>query len=115
MDGGVDALDLPDFIHCEENCIPEDKVIALCMLLCQLAYPLDLEVEFGWEASRTSRITCLTTEFLWSRWKHLLHFNAECLTAKRLAYFAATIFAKRSPAPGIAAAMDGTLKKIACP
>ncbi|KAF7371924.1 hypothetical protein MVEN_00050100 [Mycena venus] len=114
----VDALNLPDVIYCEENRICEDKITALCMLLRRLAYPcrlVDLEVEFGWETSRTSRITRLTAEFLWSRWKHLLHFDADRLTPERLAYFAATISAKGSPASGIVAAIDGTLKKIAHP
>jgi hypothetical protein len=71
----VEALDLPDVVECPQSGIKEDRVTALCMLLCHLAYPnrpVELEMQFGWKASRTSRITRCTSALLWQRWKHLL-------------------------------------------
>jgi hypothetical protein len=114
----AEALDLPEAIECGENHIKEDRVTALCMLLRRLAYPcrlVDMEMEFGWEASRISRISRLTASLIWGRWKHLLRFDAERLTAEVLAGFAAAFVAKGCPVPRIVAIIDGTLKKVARP
>jgi hypothetical protein len=114
----AEALHLPEDISCSENQIKEDRATALCMLLCRLAYPcrlVDMEMEFGWETSRISRITRLTAAYIWDHWKHLLHFDAERLTPEALSHIAATFVAKGCPVPSIAAIIDGTLKKVARP
>ncbi|KAF7334095.1 hypothetical protein MVEN_02315300 [Mycena venus] len=99
----VDALDLPEIIS-DENHIQEDRVTALCMLLRRLAYPcrlVDMEREFGWEASRVSSIS--------------FRFDPHRLTPHKLAEFTRIFIAKGCPVPSIAAIIDGTLKKTARP
>jgi hypothetical protein len=74
-----------------------------------------MELEFGWEASRISRISQLTAGLIWDRWKHLLHFDAERLTPAVLSQFAASFVGKGCPVPTIVAIIDDTLKKVAQP
>ncbi|KAJ3534740.1 hypothetical protein NMY22_g6792 [Coprinellus aureogranulatus] len=110
----ADVLDLPPYIRDEGSRNHEDKVVALCMLLRKLAYPIrhsDVELLFGWEKSRFSRITRATALFLWNRWKHLLRFDPTRLTPARLAYFARKIQEKGAPLDLVAAVIDGTLQK----
>jgi len=114
----VDILDLPLWIQCPTTRVKEDRVTALCMLLRRLAYPTrfaDVEMQFGWEKSRFSRITQLTALKIWSRWKHLLRFDANRLTRSKLAEFARVIQAKGAPLDLVAALIDGTLRKNARP
>jgi len=98
--------------------VKEDHVMALCMLLLCLAYPTqfaDIEMQFGWERSRFSQITWLTALKIWSRWKHLLQFDASWLTRSKLAEFAWVIQAKGAPLDLVAALIDSTLRKNARP
>jgi hypothetical protein len=114
----AEALDLPEDISCSKNQIKEDRAAALCMLLRRLAYPchlVNMEMEFEWETSWISHISRLTAAYIWDRWKHLLHFNAEQLTPEALSRFAATFVAKGFPIPSIAAIINSTLKKVARP
>ncbi|KIJ24166.1 hypothetical protein M422DRAFT_195025 [Sphaerobolus stellatus SS14] len=88
------------------------------MLLRRLAHPTrlaDLQMQFGWEKSRFSRITYQTAHFLWHRWKHLLRFDPTRLTREKLSSFAAAFKAKGAPLDCIAALIDGTLQKSARP
>jgi hypothetical protein len=88
------------------------------MLLRRLAYPIrfgDVELLFGWERSRFSRITNLTAYFIWNRWKHLLRFDSKRLDSSKLAYFARKIYDKGAPLDVVAALIDGTLQKNARP
>ncbi|KIJ45994.1 hypothetical protein M422DRAFT_165640, partial [Sphaerobolus stellatus SS14] len=91
---------------------------ALCMLLRRLTFPArlaDVEMQFGWEKSRFSRISQLTAMYIWTRWKHLLRFDPTYLTREKLASFARSFKAKGSPLGFIAALIDGTLQKNARP
>ncbi|KIJ23155.1 hypothetical protein M422DRAFT_196275 [Sphaerobolus stellatus SS14] len=88
------------------------------MLLRRLTFPIrlsDVEMQFGWERSRFSRITQLTAGFLWNRWKHLLHFDPTRLTREKLASYARVIKAKGAHFPFVAGLIDGTLQKNAHP
>ncbi|KIJ47934.1 hypothetical protein M422DRAFT_98781, partial [Sphaerobolus stellatus SS14] len=114
----VAVLDLPAVIVCSKSRIKEDRITALCMLLRRLASPtrlIDLEMQFGWEKSRFSRITHLTAGFLWKRWKHLLCFDPTCLTCEKLSSFAQAFKTKGALMDCIAALVDGTLQKNATP
>ncbi|KIJ48869.1 hypothetical protein M422DRAFT_162061, partial [Sphaerobolus stellatus SS14] len=114
----IKVLDLPAFIKCPTSRIKEDRITALCMLLRRLAYPTrltDVEMQFGWEKSRYSRITHLTAIYLWTRWKHLLRFDPTCLTREKLTSFAKAFTAKGSSFPFLAGIIDGTLQKNARP
>ncbi|KIJ31630.1 hypothetical protein M422DRAFT_98767, partial [Sphaerobolus stellatus SS14] len=93
-------------------------ITALCMLLRRLAFPsrlADVEMQFGWERSRFSRITHLTARFLWQRWKHLLRFDPTRLTREKLTNFAKAFKSKGAPLHCVAALIDGTLQKNARP
>ncbi|KIJ42138.1 hypothetical protein M422DRAFT_171553 [Sphaerobolus stellatus SS14] len=88
------------------------------MLLCRLAFParlVDVEMQFGWEKTRYSRMTHLTASFLWQRWKHLLRFDPTRLTHEKLSSFAQSFKDKGAPMDCIAALIDGTLQKNARP
>jgi hypothetical protein len=114
----VNILDVPAYIQCEKSRNKEDRITALCMLLCRLAYPtrlVDVEMQFGGGKSRFSRITYLTAAFLWQRWKHLLRFDPRLLTQPKLAWFAAAFKSKGAPLDCIAGLIDGTLQKNAHP
>jgi hypothetical protein len=74
-----------------------------------------MELQFGWEPSRISRITRFTAALIWDRWKHLLHFDAERLTPDTLARFSRAFVEKGCPVDGITAIIDGTLKKVSRP
>ncbi|KIJ34460.1 hypothetical protein M422DRAFT_182036, partial [Sphaerobolus stellatus SS14] len=109
---------MPAYIQCEKSRNKEDRITALCMLLRRLAYParlVDVEMQFGWEKSRFSRITYLTAAFLWQRWKHLLRFDSRRLTPAKLAWFAAAFKSKGAPLDCIAGLIDRTLQKNARP
>lgn len=87
-------------------------------MLRRLAYPIrlsDVELQFGWERTRFSRITHLTALFIWKRWKHLLRFDSTRLTPHKLAFFARKIHEKGAPLDVVAALIDGTLQKNARP
>ncbi|KIJ52003.1 hypothetical protein M422DRAFT_157204, partial [Sphaerobolus stellatus SS14] len=110
----VDVLDLPAVIVCSKSRIKEDRITALCMLLRRLAFPsrlVDVEMQFGWEKSRFSRITRITAGILWQRWKHLLWFDPTHLTRDKLSSFAQALKTKGAPMDCIAALIDGTLQK----
>ncbi|KIJ43670.1 hypothetical protein M422DRAFT_169591 [Sphaerobolus stellatus SS14] len=88
------------------------------MLLRRLAYPTrlsDVEMQFGWERSRFSRITQQTAMYIWTRWKHLLRFDPTRLTREKLAFFARVFKAKGSPLDFIVGLIDGTLQENARP
>ena len=58
---------MPEEIRCP-NGSTADARTALCMLLRRLAYPIqgvDVEMQFGWEASRYLRVSQATASFLW--------------------------------------------------
>ncbi|KIJ40659.1 hypothetical protein M422DRAFT_104672, partial [Sphaerobolus stellatus SS14] len=96
----------------------EDSVTALCMLLRHLAHPahlINIQMEFGWEKTRLSRITALTAIFIWHQWKHLLCFDPTRLMREKLQSFAHAIQAKGALLDCIAAIIDGTLQKNARP
>ncbi|KAF7293443.1 hypothetical protein MIND_01121800 [Mycena indigotica] len=87
------------------------------MLLARLVHLSrlsDVEMQFGWERSRFSRITRLTALFLWDRWKHLLRFDPRRLTRK-LAYFGTILQLRGAPMDCVVALIDGTLRKTARP
>ena len=114
----VDVLDLPPIIKCAESGIEEDRVTGLCMLLRRLAFPIrliDVELEYGWERSRFSRMTRHVALLIFTRWKHLLRFDPTRLTPTKLAEFARAIADKGAPLDLVAALIDGTLQKNARP
>ncbi|KIJ56001.1 hypothetical protein M422DRAFT_150642 [Sphaerobolus stellatus SS14] len=76
---------------------------------------MDIEMQFGWEKSRFSRITRATAVYIWNQWKHLLCFDPRRLTREKLSSFARAFTAKGSPFPFVAALIDGTLQKSARP
>ncbi|KIJ53223.1 hypothetical protein M422DRAFT_103130, partial [Sphaerobolus stellatus SS14] len=93
-------------------------ITALCMMLRHLAYPArlaDVEMQFGWERTRFSRITQLTAFYLWTRWKHLLRYDPTRLTREKLTSFGRKIKAKGAPLDSIVGLIDGTLQKNARP
>jgi hypothetical protein len=105
-------------IHCPDSRIREDCVTALCMLLARLVHPsrhCDFEMQFGWEKTRFSRISRLTAQFLFDRWKHLLRFDPQRLTPKKLFEFAHVIHSKGAPLTAVCGFIDGTLQKTARP
>lgn len=111
------ALQLPDPITCL-NGVVEDCITALCMLLRRLTYPArscDLEITFGWEATRFSRVCCAVAIFIYKRWKHLLVFDSERLTPAKLEEFCASLSDKGCPVKTCWAFIDGKLQKIARP
>lgn len=111
-------MDIPNPFHVEENKIVEDNVTALCMLLRRLAYPSrlkDMQLQFGWEGSRVSRITRSLMSYILDRWRHLLLFDSARLSPETLQRFADAISARGSPVKTIWGFIDGTLRKIARP
>ncbi|TDL14164.1 hypothetical protein BD410DRAFT_700488, partial [Rickenella mellea] len=88
------------------------------MLLRKLAYPargVDIELQFGWEKSRYSRITNTLASLIYDKWKHLLYFDAHRLTPQKLRQFALVIEAKGAPVTNVWGFVDGTLRKTARP
>ncbi|KIJ53252.1 hypothetical protein M422DRAFT_100162, partial [Sphaerobolus stellatus SS14] len=75
----------------------------------------DVELMFGRERSRFSRITQVTAMYLWTRWKHLLRFDPMRLTREKLASYARSFTAKGAPFQYVAGLIDGTLQKNARP
>ncbi|KAF7292641.1 hypothetical protein MIND_01162000 [Mycena indigotica] len=113
-----DILDLPPVIVCSQSRVKEDSASALCMLLCRLVHVsrlVDVEMQFGWERSRFSRITRTTASLIWNRWKHLLRFDPHRLTPEKLTYFATVMQQRGAPLDCVSAVIDGTLRKIARP
>ncbi|KDQ31559.1 hypothetical protein PLEOSDRAFT_166716 [Pleurotus ostreatus PC15] len=111
-------LDLPESVRCPDSGAAEDRVTALCMLLRRLAYPIrlvDVELIFGWERSRFSRITRIMALILWHRWKHLLRFDPVRLSPEKLETLAAFVALKGAPLDVVVAFLDGTLRKNARP
>jgi hypothetical protein len=76
---------------------------------------VDIEMQFGWERSRFSRITRITASFLWDRWKHLLRFDPTRLTREKLAEYGQIVHLNGAPLDVISAMIDGTLRKNARP
>lgn len=112
-----DVLDLPEWVIVD-NGVKEHRVTAFAMLLRRLAYPVrlsDLELTFGWERSRFSRISNATADLIYHRWHHLLRFDADCLTPAKLKQYAEAISAKGAPAKIVWGFIDGTLRKTARP
>jgi hypothetical protein len=88
------------------------------MLLRRLASPArlcDIEMQFGWEATRFSRITRLVAQYIYDRWKHLLRFDPTRLTPHTLESFAHCMSAKGAPHHHVCSLMDGTLEEITRP
>jgi hypothetical protein len=88
------------------------------MLLSRLTHTsrlVDIEMQFGWERSRFSRITRTTATLLWGRWKHLLRFDPNRLTHEKLTEFASILRLNGAPLDLIAAIIDGTLRENARP
>ncbi|THU89275.1 hypothetical protein K435DRAFT_572148, partial [Dendrothele bispora CBS 962.96] len=88
------------------------------MLLRRLAYPTrleDVQMQFGWERTRFSRITRYTAFLIYDRWKHLLRFDPTRLTPEKLTYFAGRIKDAGCPLDVIAGLIDGTLRRVARP
>ncbi|KEP47275.1 hypothetical protein V565_161870, partial [Rhizoctonia solani 123E] len=86
----VIAMDVPPMVI-SENGVQEPARTALAMLLRRLAFPSrlsDIYQAFGWESSRVSRITRTLANYLYRRWRFLLHFDAHRLTPEKLEYFA---------------------------
>lgn len=112
------VLDLPERIRCPTSRISEDRVTALCMLLRRLAYPsrlADVQMQFGWERTRFSRIVNLTATFLQQRWGHLLFFDPNRLTREKLAEFARVNRDFGCPLDVVVGFIDGTLQEVARP
>ncbi|KIO20073.1 hypothetical protein M407DRAFT_81945, partial [Tulasnella calospora MUT 4182] len=100
------------------NGVVEDRVTALAMLLRHLAYParrVDVELMFGWERSRFSRICNTTASFIYHRWRHLLRFDPTRLTPKKLQEYATAISTKCGFEVPVWGFIDGTLRKVARP
>lgn len=111
------ALQLPPIVRCD-NDIKVDSMTALAMLLRRLAYParlVDIELGFGWEATRFSRITRTLAYYIVRRWRHILKFDSRRLTPHRLATFAQAIHLKGAPLHNCWGFIDGTLRAIARP
>lgn len=114
----ANVLDLPYEIKVEENGIKEPRVTALCMLLRRLSYPArlsDVEMQFGWEKTRYSRITRTTAMLIYGRWKHLLRFDSARLTPEKLQSYADAVQRKGCPLDNVAAFIDGTLRRVSRP
>lgn len=91
-------LQLPLQIVCDNDVT--EPFLALCMLLQKLAYPArgaDMELMFGWERTRFSRITNSLAAFIYDKWKHLMYFDAHRLTPEKLKQYAAAVAAKGAP------------------
>ncbi|KIO28419.1 hypothetical protein M407DRAFT_182246 [Tulasnella calospora MUT 4182] len=111
------VLDLPADVVAE-NGVREDRVTALAMLLRRLAYPArssDVEMMFGWERSRFSRICQTTASLIYHRWRHLLRFDPTRLTASKLQQYAEAISSKCGFKVPVWGFIDGTLRKVAHP
>ena len=88
------------------------------MLLRRLAHPsrlVDIEMQFGWERTRFSRIVNITATVLWQRWGHLLHFDPNRLTREKLAEFARVNRDFGCPLDLVVGFIDGTLQEVARP
>lgn len=88
------------------------------MLLHRLVSPerlCDVEMQFGWERTRFSRITRLTALFLYDRWKHLLRFDSRRLTPSKLDEYAQIVKNKGCPLDCVVGFIDGTLEDTARP
>ncbi|KIJ47401.1 hypothetical protein M422DRAFT_248788 [Sphaerobolus stellatus SS14] len=108
----VVVLDLPEVISCPKMRIKEDKLTAMCMLFKWLAYPsrlADISMQFGWRKSRFSRIMQLRAIYLWTRWKHLLHFDPTRLTCEKLTSFGRVLKVKGAPLDCIVGLIDDGL------
>ncbi|KZV99813.1 hypothetical protein EXIGLDRAFT_762278 [Exidia glandulosa HHB12029] len=113
----VDHLDLPARVHGDNNC-SAPAAEALLMLLRCLSEPArlsDIELSFGWERTRLSRIARATVFFLYKRWKHILYFDADCLTGDKLTEFALAVEAQGAPLTNCVAMLDGRRRKCCRP
>lgn len=100
------------------NGVCEDRVTALAMLLRRLAYPArssDVEMMFGWERSRFTRIWQTTASLIYHRWRHLLRFDPTRLTPSKLQQYAKAISTKCGFEVPVWGFIDGTLRKVARP
>lgn len=114
----ADALDLPVVVKVNENQIKEPRITALCMLLRRLCYPsrlADIEMQFGWERTRFSRVTRTIAMYIYNRWKHLLRYDPVRLTPQKLKDYADAVHMKGCPLDCIVAFVDGTLRRISRP
>ena len=88
------------------------------MLLRRLCYPTrlsDVEMQFGWEKTRFSRVTRTTATLIYNRWKHLLKFDPIRLTPQKLSEYAHAIHEKGCLLDVVVAFIDGTLRRISRP
>lgn len=83
--------------------------------LCEPARLCDIELSFGWERTRFSRLTRATIQFLYERWKHILYFDAERLTPEKLREFALAVAAKGAPLHNCCMMIDGRRCKCCRP
>jgi hypothetical protein len=115
----VQVLEIPERVKVEDGSrVHEDALTALAMLLKRLSTPgplHDIEAIFGWERTKTSRITRCLTRFIYNRWKHLLFFDARRLTPEKLEDYAYVIHQKGAPASNVWGFIDGTLRATARP
>lgn len=84
------------------------------MLLRRLSDPsrlCDLELLFGWERSRVSRVATTTAWAIYHRWHHLLEGDTTRLTPEKLAYFARVVRLKGAPLDNCWAFVDGRRKR----
>lgn len=113
----VTVMDIPENVYAD-NGVTEPRVTAMAMLLRRLAYPTrltDIELEYGWEKTRFSRITHTLATYIYQRWKHLLRFDSRRLTPAKLKEYANAVTAKGAPTTNVWGFIDGTLRKTARP
>ncbi|KZV95583.1 hypothetical protein EXIGLDRAFT_610471, partial [Exidia glandulosa HHB12029] len=87
---------------------------AFLMLLRRLSEPArlsDIELMFGWERSRVSRMATTVARTLWRRWKHLLQGDTARLTPAKLSEFARIVYDKGAPLTNCWAFLDGRRKR----
>lgn len=108
VDALLRNLDLPDSVRAK-NGVTADPKTALLMVIRRLSTPSrlsDIELQFGWERSRFSRIATSTAWTLFYRWRHLLSRFSPRLTREKLAYFAHVVSEKGAPLPNCIAFTD---------
>ncbi|EJD36683.1 hypothetical protein AURDEDRAFT_73974 [Auricularia subglabra TFB-10046 SS5] len=113
VDSLLAVLDLPDQIRTHDGSVASAKE-AFLMLLRRLSEPArlcDIEMMFGWERSRVSRMATTTARLIYERWHHLLEGDTRRLTPTKLLHFSHVLRIKGCPLAGCWSFGDGRRKK----
>jgi AraC-like DNA-binding protein len=113
----TNTLRLPNLIICN-NGLKVVLLEAICIVLRRLAYPArldDLARQFGRTKDELSRIFNTTVKLLYERYGHLLQWDKDRLTPRKLKEYADAISNKGSPLKRCVGFVDGTVRQICRP